>query len=148
MKNIGLQLNPLTKLKIYTRAKKVILQKMDHDAITPEKAQELIDYFKNGLPEIQTAEEGQRFYMDAATMFPEIKDLPSYFEHEEEEKFDEVVMEIAGKMMEEVDVYGASKLIEQLQNSDEKEEKIRLLDQLEKDYPEVFSRAVEACLQT
>lgn len=77
MKNIGLQLNPLTKLKIYTRAKKVILQKMDHDAITPEKAQELIDYFKNGLPEIQTAEEGQRFYMDAATMFPELKDLPS-----------------------------------------------------------------------
>lgn len=56
MQNLGLKLNPLSKFKIYSVAKKLILQKMDHNQVTPMRAMELIDYFKNILPSAGTAE--------------------------------------------------------------------------------------------
>jgi len=42
MVNIEIRLNPITKLRIYREAKKIILPLMDSDKITPERADEIL----------------------------------------------------------------------------------------------------------
>lgn len=74
--------------------------------------------------------------------------MPDSFEHEEEEKFDEVAMQIAEKMMGTLDMTEAEILIQKLQNAKNKDEKNSLLDELQTKYPEKFEQAIQQCLQT
>jgi len=43
------ELNPLTKLAIYSEARKIMLQKMDNEIVSPDKADQVLDYVETKL---------------------------------------------------------------------------------------------------
>jgi len=147
MQNLELQLTQLSKLKIYTVAKKLILDKMDRNIITPQKASELIDYFKKGLPPIITAQAAEKFYMNAAETFPELRELPSYFENQKDEKLDELIMNLTEVMMKNENLGNAYAIIKKLETAQNKNEKMRILGDLEQKYPHEFNACIVMMIQ-
>ncbi len=147
MKDLGLKLNPLTKLKIYNTAKNIIVSKMNNNLISPARALEVINFLKANLVNIKTAEMAAQFYLDAAKKFPELSDLSIHFKNQEDEKYEEVAMCLSENLMGKNDLETTTKIIEELKSLMNQTDRQKYMEKLEKDYPTEFVKAVEKIIQ-
>ncbi len=86
--DIEAEVNPLTKLRLYRVAKKIVFGKMDKKVITPERATEILNYVKEEVAYCDTPEDCHVFYKEVALEFPELADFQDKFERETYEKLD------------------------------------------------------------
>ncbi len=94
MEDLGIKLNPITKLRLFREVKKVIFAQMDNDIITPERAEKVLDYVKKYVVNINTPEKAKQFYLHLGEKFTELKGVKHKFEIEEEEKIDQVFLTV------------------------------------------------------
>ena len=80
MSDLGVTLNPITRLRIFQEARKHVFQKMDSDVITPERADEILSHVKDNVLEIETFDEAKEFYMSIPEKYPELRPMKSAFE--------------------------------------------------------------------
>lgn len=146
LKELGLKLNPLTRLKIYNVAKRLVLQKMNNNFISPDRAKEIIIWLKETVPKIQTAQMAQEFYENAGKVYAELTELPAFFQSKEEEKTDEVVVVVGEKLMPK-NFDTATQIIEQFSKIQNKKDKETFIEQLQSKFPSEFDEAVEEIIQ-
>lgn len=143
MKDLGIKLNPITKLRIFREVKKIIFTKMDSDKITPERAEEILDYVKKYVVDIETPERAKQFYLHLGEKFDELKEIKQKFEIEEEEKIDQVFSLLIDEFMEKGNMDLASEIMEQM--NEVKNGKI-YLEKLKTNHPIEFQKALKKIL--
>lgn len=140
MEDLGIKLNPITKLRLFREAKKVIFRQMDKDQITPERADEILGYVKKYVVNIETPEKAKQFYLHLGKKFPELAGVKYKFEIEEEEKIDRVFSSLLEEFMEKGNIDLASEIMEQMNESKNQQ---TYLEKLKKKYPIEFQKALE-----
>ncbi|NVP18174.1 hypothetical protein HUU51_05655 [Candidatus Gracilibacteria bacterium] len=143
MEDLGIKLNPITKLRLFREVKKVIFVQMDSDKITPERAEEILDYVKKYVVDIETPEKAKQFYLHLGEKFSELKEIKQKFEIEEEEKIDQVFSLLVDEFMEKGNMDLASEIMNQMNEA--KNQQI-YLEKLKTNYPIEFQRALEKIL--
>jgi len=73
MNDLGVKLNPITKLRLFHEVKKVIFAQMDNDKITPERAEEILGYVKKYVVDIENPEKAKQFYLHLGEKFNELR---------------------------------------------------------------------------
>lgn len=140
MDDLGVKLNPITKLRLFREVKKDIFVKMDSDAITPERAEEILEYVKKYVVDIETPEVAKQFYLHLGEKFAELSGVKQKFEMEEEEKIDQVFTLIIDEFMQRGNMDLASEIMEQMNES--KPTKI-FLEKLKANYPIEFQKVLK-----
>lgn len=141
MSDLGVTLNPITRLRLFQEARKHVFQKMDNDVITPERADEILSYVKDNVLEIETFDEAKEFYMSIPEKFPELRPMKNTFEKEEGEKIDKVLVLFVEFVLEKGDFDLAEKILHEV-NQFHNDKSISL-EEIEKEHPEEFKKAVE-----
>jgi len=140
MEDLGIKLNPITKLRLFREVKKVIFAQMDSDKITPERAEEILDYVKKYVVDIETPEKAKQFYLHLGEKFEELKGVKHKFEIEEEEKIDQVFSLLLDEFMEKGNIDLAGEIMEQINKSQNQQ---NCLEKLKQNYPIKFQKALE-----
>lgn len=140
MEDLGIKLNPITKLRLFREVKKVIFSQMDNDVIIPERAEEVLDYVKKYVVNINTPEKAKQFYIHLGEKFDELKGVKHKFEIEEEEKIDQIFSLLLDEFMEKGNMDLASEIMEQMNEA--KNSQI-YLEKLKTNYPIEFQKALE-----
>lgn len=140
MEDLGVQLNPLTKLRLFQAIKASVFSQMDKNTMTPDRADEILEYIKKYLNDIETPERAKQFYIYLAGKFPELESVKHRFETEEREKMDHALGLLLEEFMEKGDISLASEILEQIQRSNNDKEQI---ESLSVRYPIEFSRVME-----
>jgi DNA-directed RNA polymerase subunit F len=138
--DLGVILNPLTKLRLFQVIKLSVFQQMDRKTMIPERADEILEYIKKYLNDIQTPELTKQFYIHLAQKFPELGGVKQHFENQEREKMDHALGLFLEEFMEKGEISLASEILEQIQKAND--EKGQVLS-LKKRYPIEFSRVME-----
>jgi hypothetical protein len=140
MEDLGIKLNPITKLRLFRAVKKVIFFQMDKDIITAERAEEILDYVKKHVVNVNTPEKAKQFYIYLGEMFEELKGVKHKFEIEEKEKIDQVFSLLLDEFMEKGNMDLASEIMEQINEAKNSKE---YLEKLKTNYPIEFQKALE-----
>jgi DNA-directed RNA polymerase subunit F len=140
MEDLGLKLHPLTKLEIYRACKNRIFILMDSDKITPEKADEILEYVKKYVINIKTTEQAKQFYIHLGEKFIELKSVEKKFRNEEAEKIDQIFSLLLDEFIEKGNMDLAGEIMEQMNES--KNQQI-YLEKLKINYPREFQKALE-----
>lgn len=143
MEDLGIKLNPITKLRLFHEVKKIIFAKMDNDKITPERAEEIFDYVKKYVVDIETPERIKQFALHLGEKFNELKEIKQKFEIEDGEKIDQVFSLLIDEFMEKWNMDLASEIMEQMNEA--KNEQI-FLEKLKTNYPIEFQKALKKIL--
>lgn len=143
MEDLGTKLNPITKLRLFREVKKIIFAKMDSDKITPERAEEILDYVKKYVVAIEAPEKAKQFYIHLGEKFSELKEIKQKFEIEEEEKIDQFFSLIIDELMEKGNMDLASEIMEQMNETQNQQV---YLEKLKTNYPIEFQKALEKIL--
>ena len=101
MEDLGVKLNPLTKLEIYRVCKNDIFAQMDSSIITPERADEILGYIKEQFTQIETPEQAKEFYIYIAKKFSELRGVERKFKTQEQEKIDMLISGVVDEFMRE-----------------------------------------------
>ena len=138
---LGVRLNPITRLRLFQEARKHVFQKMDNDIITPDRADEILTYVKDEVLEIETFEEAKEFYMNIPEKYPELSPMKKTFEKEEGEKIDRVLVLFVEFVLEKGDFDLAEKILHEV-NQFHKDKSVTL-EKIKGELPEEFDKAVE-----
>ena len=141
MSDLGVKLNPVTRLRLFQEARKHVFQKMDNDIITPERADEILSYVKDSVLEIETFDEAKKFYMSIPEKFPELRPMKNTFEKEEGEKIDKVLVLFVEFILEKGDFDLAEKILHEV--NEFHDEHTVSIDDIRKEHPEEFEKAVK-----
>jgi len=145
MEDLGVKLNPITKLRIFQEARKHVFKKMDNDVITPERADEILTYVKDSIVKVSNFKEAKDFYKGLPEKFPELKPMVSTFEKEEGEKIDRVLALFVEFVLEKGDFDLAGKILEEVNEFHSKSG--FNLEDIRKESPKEFEKAVETVEQ-
>ncbi len=149
MVNIEIRLNPITKLRIYREAKKIILPLMDSDKITPERADEILWYVKNNVVKVETPEMAKEFYEYLSNKFSELKRIKNRFDNETWEKAEKIVKLLVENLINKWEFDFAMNIMDEIKEIKEikwKDDEIEYIENLSKNMPNAFSKAVcEVC---
>ncbi len=145
MEDLGVKLNPITRLRLFQEARKHVFKKMDSDIITPERADEILTYVKENVLKIKTFQEAKNFYMTIAEKYPELKAMKSTFQKEEGEKIDKVLVLFVEFVLTKGNFDLAEKILHEV-NEFHGKHNINITD-IRKQYPEEFEKAVETLEQ-
>ncbi len=145
MSDLGVKLNPVTRLRLFQEARKHVFQKMDNDVITPERADEILSYVKDNVLEIETFDEAKEFYMSIPEKFPELRPMKNTFEKEEGEKIDKVLVLFVEFVLEKGDFDLAEKILHEVNQFHSKSG--FNLEDIRKESPKEFEKAVETVEQ-
>ena len=140
MKDLGIKLNPLTKLRLFHVAKDAIFSQMDTNKITPDRADEILGYVKKYVVDIETPELAKKFYLHLGEKFTELKGVAHKFKLEEEEKIEKVLTLLIDEFMERGNIDLASEIMEQTK---EAKHESSIAERLENKYPIEFQKAME-----
>ncbi len=140
MEDLGIKLNPITKLKLFREVKKVIFSQMDNDKITPERAEEILDYVKKYVIDIETPEKAKQFYLHLGEKFKELYSVKLKFEIEEEEKIEKVFSLLLDEFIEKGNMDLANEIMEQMNET--KNQQI-FLEKLKINYPIEFQKVIQ-----
>ena len=140
MEDLGIKLNPITKLRLFREVKKVIFTQMDSDKITPERAEEILDYVKKYVVDIETPQKAKQFYLHLGEKFRELAGVKHKFEIEEEEKIDQVFSLLLDEFMEKGNMDLAGEIMEQMKEAKNQQ---NYLEKLKTNYPIEFKKALE-----
>jgi ketopantoate reductase len=146
MDSIAYKINPLSKLKIYSAVRKIILHKMNNDEIRPERAGEIIKYAKEKVQKINTARMAMQLCAELSEKYEELGSLPAYFENRNLEKMDELIRLIIDKFMEINDIETVDRLLARMEESNTAEKKQSMLSDLEKNHPSYFKKSLTLIL--
>jgi|GEM_PF-6218880 len=142
MSSLFFKLNPLSKLKIYTAVREIVLSKMNRDEMTAQKAEEIITYAKTNIVNVKSAEMGIKFCEDVMKKYPELQMLMQKFEKRSLEQYDRVITMIIDGIMEKNAVDEADGLLKVMEKSTTQTEKENLMKSLKAKYPQAFEDAV------
>ena len=142
MEDLGIKLNPITKLRLFQEARKLIFKKMDDDIITPERADEVLTYVKDAVLKISDFKGIKKFYMGITEKFPELKPMKLSFQKEEGEKIDEVLVLFVEFILEKGDFNLAEKILHEVNEFHSKHN--ISIDDIRKEHPKEFEKAVKA----
>lgn len=145
MEDLGVKLNPITKLRIFQEARKHVFKKMDEDIITPERADEILTYVKDSIVKINSFKKVKDFYKGLPEKFPELKPIVSTFEKEEGEKIDKVLVLFVEFILEKGNFDLAEKILHEVNEFHSKSS--FNLEKIRKEAPEEFKKAVETVEQ-
>lgn len=140
MEDLRIKLNPNTKLRLFREVKKVIFAQMDTDKISPERAEEILDYVKKYVVKIETPERAKQFYLHLGEKFSELTGVKHKFELEEEEKIDQVFSLLINEFMQNGNMDLAGEILEQM---NEVKNQTVYLEKLKIIYPIEFQKAFE-----
>lgn len=138
MSNLELTINPITKLRIYQEAKKIIFPLMDDDKITPERADEILWYVKTNVVKVETPQVAKEFYEYLSKKFSELKTLKYKFDTETEEKAENIIKSLIDNLMNKWDFDFAVQIIEEMKWIKWKDEEIKYIEKLKKSIPNAF----------
>lgn len=133
----------ITKLRVWQKAKQLILNGMNNGQIVPERAERILSFIKKTLKNIDTIE-GLGMYLDMLEKrFPELKLLIDGFKMDEQEKFDEIIGMVLEKLMSEGHFELSEQLIEKIKGTTSVDEKVKTLKEFtpaefELVYKEIF----------
>ena len=139
MEHVESKIHPISKLDIYTQAKRIIFQQMDNDNITPERADVILGYVKQHVVLLQTAEESRTFYQDIGKKFRELRPLEQKFRIAEEDGIEHLITLVIDQFMEEGNIDLAAEIMRQHKDDDNQ----NTINKLEKDFPIQFSKALK-----
>lgn len=145
MEDLGVKLNPITRLRLFQEARKHVFKKMDNDIITPERADDILSYVKDKVLVIRTFDEAKQFYMSIPEKFPELKPMKSTFEKEEGEKIDRVLVLFIEFILEKGDFNLAEKILHEVNAFHDKHD--ISINEIRKGHPEEFEKAVEKMVE-
>ena len=140
MTDLGVRLNPITRLRLFQEARKHVFQKMDNDIITPERADEILSYVKENVLEIETFNEAKIFYMTIPEKFPELKPMKNTFEKEEGEKIDRVLVLFVEFVLNKGEFDLAEKILSEVNKFHE--DRSISIDEIRNEMPDEFEKAV------
>ena len=140
--DLGVKLNPLTKLRLFHTVRDYIFSQMDRKTITPEKADEILGYVKKYVADIETPERAKQFYLHLGGKFQELQTVTHKFELEEEEKIEKVLALLIDEFMTRGNMELASEIMDQIEQA-EMEQEINIAEKLKNRYPIEFQRAME-----
>jgi predicted transcriptional regulator len=140
MEDLRIKLNPITKLKLFREVKKVIFFQMDNDEVTPERAEEILDYVKKYVIDIETPEKAKQFYLHLGEKFKELYSVKLKFEIEEEEKIEKVFSLLLDEFIEKGNMDLANEIMEQMNET--KNQQI-FLEKLKINYPIEFQKVIQ-----
>ncbi len=141
MEDLGVKLNPITRLRLFQEARKHVFKKMDSNVITPERADEILSFVKDSVFKIKTFEEAKNFYISIPEKFPELKPMKSTFEKEEGEKIDKVLVLFVEFILEKGDFDLAEKIMGEVNQFHDKHD--ISIEKIRETEPEAFNKAVE-----
>jgi hypothetical protein len=144
IENLITDLHPLTQVGIYRSARAIILRKMDQKLIAPEKALEIIESVKSSLKEVKTVQEAKDFCLLAGQKFPELSGLATKLESQGDEEIDNLFSEIVDIFMQDNQMELAGKIMAEIESEKDTENRKKLLEELENNYPDQFAAAVAA----
>jgi hypothetical protein len=140
MEDLGIKLNPITKLRLFREVKKVIHSMMDKKEILLDRAEEIMNYVKKYIKNINSPKKAKQFYLHLGEKFEELKGVKHKFEIEEEEKIDQVFSLLLDEFMEKGNMDLASEIMEQMNESENTQ---LYLEKLKQNYPIEFQKALE-----
>lgn len=140
MEDLGIKLNPITKLRLFREVKKVIFAQMDSDKITPERAEEILDYVKKYVVDIETPEKAKQFYLHLGEKFRELEEIVFHFNFEEKEKFNKVFAYLLNEFILSNNTELANEIMDQIRETKDQQ---TYLEDLKKRYPIEFLKALE-----
>lgn len=140
MEDLGIKLNPITKLRLFHEVKNVIHGMLHKRSIPLERSAEIMDYVKKYVVGIETPEKAKQFYLHLGEKFEELKEVKHKFEIEEEEKIDQVFSLLLDEFMEKGNTDLASEIMEQMNEA--KNSQV-YLEKLKQNYPIEFQKALE-----
>ena len=144
MDDLELRLNPITKLKIYQEARKIVFQKMDNDIVTPERADEILSYVKDNVVNIKTVKELNKFYDLLLKKFDELKLLQKIFDLEVDEKIDKILLLLIDHILNKGDFELADRIFSEIEEIIKKGgEKIKYIKKLKEEMPEDFGEVLK-----
>lgn len=135
MEDIGVKLHPVKKLQLWQAIKKAVFSKMDNDAISPERADEILGNLKPKIVEVNSPEQAKEFYLALPQMYAELSPVTHKFEIQEAEVLDKVLTLLLDVIIEKDGFDLASELMEKMHNSSDQKQ---LIHELEAKYPLEF----------
>ncbi len=144
MEDLGIKLNPITKLRLFREAKFVIFSNIDNWVIKPERAEEILLYIKKYIYKIEKPDLAKKFYIHLWEKFKELKIVSKKFEMEEKEKIEDLVSLFLEEVMEKWNIDLASELMAQMKELWDDEV---FIWKLKKNYPIEFSNVLKKYLK-
>ncbi len=145
--DIEAEVNPLTKLRLYRVAKKIVFGKMDKKVITPERATEILNYVKEEVAYCDTPEDCHVFYKEVALEFPELADFQDKFERETYEKLDRALSILVEHIFAKGEFDLAERIMDEVEEIKDKRSELIYAHKMERKMPEDFKEAVEEVKQ-
>ena len=142
--DLGLKLNPITKLKLFRAVRKIILGKMNRDEIIPKRAGEILEYVKKRVVKIASPTDAKQLYLHLEEKFPEFKGLKEKFDAEEKEKIDQAFSFLVDVFIDKGNIDLASELMDQMCDSEEQAE---YLKKIKARYPIEFQESIKKFLK-
>jgi len=140
MKDLGVKLNPITKLKLFRAIKNSIFSQMDKEIISVDRAEKILEYVEKYILDIATPQTIKQFYTHLWEKFSELKWVKQSFEIEEKEKIDQLFSLLLDEFMKKNNLELASEIMGEMENSNDEE---LYLEKLEKNYPIEFQKALK-----
>ena len=141
--DLGIKLNPLTKLKLFHTVRDYIFSQMDRKNINPKRADEILGYVKKYIADIETPERAKQFYLHLGEKFTELQTVSHKFELGEEEKTEKVLALLIDEFMTRGNMELASEIMDQIKQAEMEQEK-NIAEKLKNRYPIEFQRAMKA----
>jgi hypothetical protein len=140
METIGVKLHPIKKLQLWQAVKKEVFIKMDSNAITPERADEILGSVRPMIAEADSPEMAKEVYRKLPQTFPELAAVAKKFEIEEGEVLDKMLILLLDVIIDKEGLDLAAELLEKMHESDDRE---KLANELQERYPIEF----QTCLK-
>lgn len=141
MEDLGIKLNPLTKLRIYCEARKLMFNMLDRDAITPERLDTVMSYVKANVVHVESPIEAKKFYKLIAGMFAELAPMRKMFQNEEDEKIDRVLGALVDNLINKGEFDLAQRIMDEIKKLEEFHGKS--IEEIRNEAPGAFDKAVE-----
>jgi len=135
-----MHVQPLTKLRLFREARRYILDLMDHDTITSERADEILGYVNTYVVDLDTPEQVKAFATHLAEKFAELRKVQMKFALEEQEEMDETLKAFVEEVFSTGDMTLASQVMQQVAALED--DISNCLKTLQERYPNVFEAAL------
>lgn len=135
MEDLGVKLHPVKKLQLWQAIKKAVFGKMDNDAISPERADEILGNIKPKIVEVNSPEQAKEFYLTLPQRYPELTPVTHKFEIQEAEALDKILTLLLDVVIDKEGFDLAGELMKKMHNSSDHKQ---LIEELEVKYPLEF----------
>ena len=147
MTNLEVKLNPISKLKIYRAARKIVFHKMTKELITSERAKEILAYVKEKVVKVRSPKQAKNLYEFLSRKFPELQTLENKFHLESLEKIDKVLSILVENIINKGDFELANKIMEEVEEISDMEKEAQYAERISEKMPKEFEEAVKMIFQ-